>query len=771
MNFLSRLNPQVLKDWILSLTIRPTVSPHYSIRSSSVVIGCAVIVLTGAFGSRFYNEPRLVEGVISPEELTAPRSTSIKDEEKTEELRDLELQKVRVYYKVDKRLTEDILASLSERLIEAATLRRIAGAFPYNDTELLSLPLQRELRSLSTPQLQTLFAQVKPDSTRPNDSPISQQVWQSLQGIQGDTSTWTQFTKAALAAQRRYQTALNSSSILLTEEVKRDVLNISDSDWRNVIPTFRDTGRQILTQGIPGGLSDEILANTVSTHLTRFDGTVQTLGKSLFLPLLKPNLKSDPAVTAREQKKILDRIDVVKIEVTEGQVIVEKGQVITREQFLVLEYFNLSRRSINWQGLGVMAVGVMAAIAAFHIIHTQKTQIPLSRRDYLLLLILTITAPIIVAVSFLEYTSLPAIGLLVGSLYGSVIGGTTVALITLVTALGLDTGFAQLFAIGVGSFVGSLLARQPRSREELALLGLIIAILQGFLYFLFLSVSGGFGYGILTTAGRQGILGLIWSIATLGISPYIEKLFDLVTPIRLAELANPNRPLLKRLAMETPGTFQHTLFVATLAEAGARSLNCNVELVRTGTLYHDIGKMHYPMAFIENQFGRENVHEQLQDPWASAEIIKKHVTEGLVMAKKYHLPSSVAAFIPEHQGTILIAYFHHQAQQKTAQSDESTDVLESDFRYAGPIPQTRETAIVMLADACEAALRSLKECNTELAFNTINKIFKARWKDGQLSESSLTRDDLKVLAQVFVDVWQQFHHQRITYPSQLSTGS
>ena len=150
----------------------------------------------------------------------------------------------------------------------------------------------------------------------------------------------------------------------------------------------------------------------------------------------------------------------------------------------------------------------------------------------------------------------------------------------------------------------------------------------------------------------------------LGLSPYLETLFDVITPIRLAELANPNRPLLKRLATETPGTFQHTLLVATLAEAAAKQLGCNVELVRAGTLYHDIGKMHDPLGFIENQIGSPNKHEtEIKDPWESAKLIKKHVTEGLVMAKKHSLPTAIQAFIPEHQGTMAIAYFYHQAQQ------------------------------------------------------------------------------------------------------------
>jgi putative nucleotidyltransferase with HDIG domain len=307
-----------------------------------------------------------------------------------------------------------------------------------------------------------------------------------------------------------------------------------------------------------------------------------------------------------------------------------------------------------------------------------------------------------------------------------------------------------------------------RSREELALLGVAIALTQGGIYLIFKVLLGAaFGVGwyvILQEAVLFALSGLVWSVVALGLSPYLEKIFDLITPIRLAELSNPNRPLLQKLATETPGTFQHTLFVATLAEAAAKELGCNVELVRAGTLYHDIGKMHDPLGFIENQMGRPNKHDtEIKDPWKSAEIIKKHVTEGLVMAKKHSLPNAIQAFIPEHQGTMAIAYFYHQAQQM-AKENPNIVVNEADFRYDGPIPQSRETGIVMLADSCEAALRSLTDTTPEQALKMLNNILRARWQDGQLADSGLTREEMTKIAQIFVEVWQQFHHKRIAYP-------
>ena len=228
--------------------------------------------------------------------------------------------------------------------------------------------------------------------------------------------------------------------------------------------------------------------------------------------------------------------------------------------------------------------------------------------------------------------------------------------------------------------------------------------------------------------------------------------------------------MLKRLATETPGTFQHTLLVATLAEAAAKKLHCNVELVRAGTLYHDIGKMHDPLGFIENQMGGANKHEtEIRNPWKSAAIIKMHVTEGLVMAKKHSLPTAIQAFIPEHQGTMAIAYFYYQAQQM-AQENPEIIVDKSDFCYDGPIPQSKETGIVMLADSCEAALRSLKDATPEQALNMLNNIIRSKWQEGQLLDSGLTKEEMSKISLIFLEVWQQFHHKRIAYP-QLKVSS
>ena len=444
------------------------------------------------------------------------------------------------------------------------------------------------------------------------------------------------------------------------------------------------------------------------------------------------------------------------------------GEKITRADFVLLDHFNLSRRRFNLLGLGgfgvLMGGGVSVFLLVEHFYHPG-----LRRRDYMLCTLLALTPAGLIALGF-HALSLPAVGLLVGSFYGSALGSAVVGLLAIVLPIGASVSPIPLAASAASALVGSLIASRLRSREELALLGGFVGLTQGavhlILTLMFSPVSPAVWLGVLSNSALQGLYGVAWSVVALGLSPYLEHLFDLVTPIRLAELSNPNRPLLKRLASEAPGTFQHTLFVASLAEAAARSLGCNVELVRAGTLYHDIGKMHDPLGFIENQMGGPNKHDQIDHPWKSAEIIKKHVDEGLVMARKHRLPNALQAFIPEHQGTMLISYFYHLAQQR-AKDDASITVRESDFRYDGPIPQTPETGIVMLADSCEAALRSLKDATPEEAYAMVNKILRARWKDNQLADSCLTRENMSTISQIFVQVWQQYNHKRIAYPKVL----
>ena len=242
--------------------------------------------------------------------------------------------------------------------------------------------------------------------------------------------------------------------------------------------------------------------------------------------------------------------------------------------------------------------------------------------------------------------------------------------------------------------------------------------------------------------------------------PIFESIFGLLTKARLLELADKEKPLIRRLSLEAPGTFEHTLLICGLAEEATRMIGGDIDLIKTGALYHDVGKLHAPNWFIENQDGSKNPHDELDDPIKSAEVLQAHVDEGLKFARKNRLPKPIANFIPEHQGTLKMGYFFQKAKEK------NLDINEYYFRYKGPIPQSKETAILMLADGCEAALRAMNiNASDKEALKTISNIIYSRKKDGQLDDSNLSKGEIFLIKRAFLNVWKRIRHRRIQYPT------
>ncbi|MBG1265003.1 HD family phosphohydrolase [Nostoc sp. WHI] len=802
-------------------------------KRSSVILAIAIVSLISIIGHKLYNQTQLQVGNPAPQTIRAPYTASIEDQKKTEaERKAISKSSIQVLM-VKAQINEQINEDLQQFLDDGNEVRAVAGSFPFFDSVVLSISTQRYLRSCLDSEWQALLVALKNgrnqqkkgtgriaassiatlnQQPQPRKTPKADS--QSLEETEPiDFSQNIDFTQAvAKLAAYRVTTSEKNLSLLIAqisqarqryiqatakllqletgspEAVYEEslLLDLSDVEWEKTQMGIHQSTERILTQGIPEGLPKNILEDAVSLQLQTFvPEFAEPLARNLLLAVLRPNLQKDEEQTRENAQKAAAGVSPVMVKVQHGEVIVKKGEQITGWNFEVLEHYHLIRREVKWQGLAKLG-GVIAIAIGIFVWVERHINYELRQRDRLLVLLLTLSVPGVITMG-LPYTTWSTLGLLLGSFYGPTLGMTVVGLLLPILVISLDMSKTALLAGAGGGILASYIAQRLRSREELALLGVAIALTQGGIYLVVKVLIGqAFGstwYIVLREAGLFALSGLGWSIVALGLSPYLEKLFDLVTPIRLAELANPNRSLLKRLARETPGTFQHTLSVATLAEAAAKELGCNVELVRAGTLYHDIGKMHDPLSFIENQMGGPNKHDtEIKNPWKSAEIIKKHVTEGLVMARKHLLPTAIQAFIPEHQGTMLIAYFHHQAQQM-AQEDPSLTVDDADFRYDGPIPQSRETGIVMLADSCEAALRSLqasakpltekrslKDVSSEQALTMLNNILRARWQDNQLVDSGLTREEMSKIAQIFVDVWQQFHHKRIAYPK-LKAGS
>jgi len=322
------------------------------------------------------------------------------------------------------------------------------------------------------------------------------------------------------------------------------------------------------------------------------------------------------------------------------------------------------------------------------------------------------------------------------------------------------------FILLVCSSVVSLLGGRIRSRAQLLQLSIFVPIGSFFCQWILIGKEKIYLIDKQVFVFANGdifsdsLLLAIVMLFTILFIPIFESIFGLLTKARLLELADKEKPLIRRLSLEAPGTFEHTLLICGLAEEATRMIGGDIDLIKTGALYHDVGKLHAPNWFIENQDGSKNPHDEIDDPIRSAEVLQAHVDEGLKYARKNRLPKPIANFIPEHQGTLKMGYFFHKAKEKNIK------INENDFRYKGPVPQSKETAILMLADGCEAALRAMNiNASDKEALGIISNIIYSRQKDGQLDDSNLSKGEIFLVKKAFLNVWKRIRHRRIQYPT------
>jgi cyclic-di-AMP phosphodiesterase PgpH len=337
---------------------------------------------------------------------------------------------------------------------------------------------------------------------------------------------------------------------------------------------------------------------------------------------------------------------------------------------------------------------------------------------------------------------------------------------TLVVVVAIGHGFTEALALAATVAGAILVLKQVRTRSRLLLVGFAAAVV-GF----FTTI----GVGILderswTTLLTDGFTVALWSIIAGSLMtvllPTVEKMFGVETDLSLIELGDPAHPLLQELIRRAPGTYNHSITVASLAEAAAESIGARGLLVRVGAYFHDIGKMLKPQYFIENQSKGDNRHDSLV-PAMSTLVIIAHVKDGADLARQNRLPDSIIDFIQQHHGTTLVEYFYRQANQKKVQEDPDSGALdESSFRYPGPKPQTREAGVLMLADAVESASRVLKEPTASRIENLVHEISMKRLLDGQFDESGLTLEDIRKIGESLVKSLTAVYHGRVKYPDQ-----
>ncbi len=340
---------------------------------------------------------------------------------------------------------------------------------------------------------------------------------------------------------------------------------------------------------------------------------------------------------------------------------------------------------------------------------------------------------------------------------------------SLMVSLILHLDFSVMMIFLLGSLSGVYFLKDARTRGKVITAGLLVSLTH--LVCLLLTQLDWHVFFTKDFIRHQLdpllLNGIICSGVVLGALKIFEMLFGVVTNFSLLELADFNHPLLKRMILEAPGTYHHSLVVSNLSEAAADSIGANALLTRVGGYYHDIGKMIKPEYFTENQLMGHNKHDDIE-PSMSRLVILNHVTEGVELARRYKLNQSIIDFIPQHHGTSVIHYFY---QRSLEEAEDGEVIDEGNFRYPGPKPQTRETAITMLADSVEGATRALQEPNLNSIEDTVKKVINNRFIDGQLNDCNLTLKDIEQISSTFVRVLTAMYHTRIKYPEKKNGNS
>jgi hypothetical protein len=477
---------------------------------------------------------------------------------------------------------------------------------------------------------------------------------------------------------------------------------------------------------------------------------------------LHPNMEVDLAAT--ENKATLTAVAVKPMmkQITVGELIVKKNAMITPENVEILQTMGISETN-RWPFIVGLALSLAAAVSLVALfLFAMEPKHLFSTASIGLMYTVSV---VVFALSAIWGKSFPQIvPLSAAALILTIFLGQRVAIavtVTIAIFLGVDGLLDFYNLVALCTAAGAAIGFYSKKRHALMSTGLIMAVAQG-LGFVIASLVSGVSSPTTLVKGLtyEFFGGIILSIVSIGSLPFLESIFGMLTPFRLAELTDADQPLLRKLEENAPGTYQHSLAVANLAEAGARGIGADVNLVRAGAFYHDVGKMVRPKYFIENQLGDKNPHDSMS-PEDSRDRVLAHVTDGIAVAKEYGLPKAVQDFIPMHQGTSLMAYFYHKACLR-----DGTDKVDPNFyRYPGPKPQSKETSIVMLADVSEAVTHSMKDPSQEEVEEAMSKVFQNRWDDGQFNESGLTYAELEGIKKAFVHVWRTLHHERLKYPS------
>jgi len=571
----------------------------------------------------------------------------------------------------------------------------------------------------------------------------------------------------------RQETALLQFSTITPQFMAEDQLllvHMDDTDFAMLWAAVNTVAEQmqLYTQiHVIDFLTERAVQQRIS-GLSGLDRATEDLVEHIVLNHLRENVILDEAQTLANFEAASNNYE--RVVFLENQIIVDEGEIVTTDIYYVLDSLGMLRSDAILDNL-IPLVGVMGLVLAAFAISVMylmfyRPEVTKNRKEALLIFtVFVLTLALVWTLRDFSFLFLP---ILIFPLLISLLVDRKCALVLtfpviLICFFVIDGSLPYLlFYLMCGGLL-CLLSRFTTERNKVFIVGFVVAALQAALFIaISLITERSDAFNELNTlfinAGYAALNGILIVIIGTGSLPFWESLFGVVTPIKLLDLTNPTNVLLRRLTIEAPGTYHHSLIVANLAESAAYDIGANAHAARVGGYYHDIGKLKKPSFFAENLDG-ENPHDHM-DPKQSVEFIIGHVSHGLKLAGEHRLPQFVRDIIKEHQGTTLLQYFFVKAREKDPNVDEK------DFRYPFIIPQTRESACVMLADSVEAAVRATipKLNSVDEVEDVIKKIVKGKLIDGQLADSQLSIKDVSVIEQSFFRVLKGMYHERIAYP-------
>lgn len=563
---------------------------------------------------------------------------------------------------------------------------------------------------------------------------------------------------------------------LISRHLKKGILNITSSEKKKDSIAVR-TGNIDKIMSIQEFEFFDDAKSKIAEEINelRVSDEIKKILKEYAIYFAKPNLIFDEAATQLEIEQAKSSVPKYSGIVNENERIVAKHDRITRQVKLKIDSYkeakgdDITQLDSALQFLGkFLHIGALLSIFGIYLYLFRK-KIFFDTRKILLIAFLfiflsfitflinsvTIKAPL----QYLIF--IPVASMILTITFDSRVGFYSTVIIALIAGALRGNDYTFMATNFIAGALSVYTVRDIKNRTQ---------IFRSFLFILIGYIVSIIAFGLERFATLNTMLfesafaasnALISPALTYGLLIFFERIFRITTDLTLLELSNYERPLLRELATKAPGTFNHTLIMSLIAESAAEKIGANALLARVGALYHDIGKTISPHAFVENQMKGENLHENLK-PEESVQIILRHIQEGIELARLNKLPQEIIDFIPMHHGTTVMTYFYEKAKELYGEENVNID----NYKYKGPKPNSRETAIVMLADGCESAVRSISEPDSTKIENMVNTIINSRIRDGQLDDSPLTFADIKKIKEAFLNILILQNHKRIKYPRQ-----